>query len=139
MREFRLHTRERSTMRSRRRIVVDVAGQTVRAIRRMSPREPDPARRFGRVDDDATVRRGVELRDSRELSHGLPRSSVVTSHGPHASCAVVVPLNLKSLPHLCLVRWDGMDAGARSGAQRGVLIIVYGTCATNAYRAYRAY
>ena len=96
-------------MRPRRRIVVDVAGQTVRAIRRMSPREPDPARRFGRVDDDATVRRGVELRDSRELSHGLPRSSVVTSHGPHASCAVVVPPKPEVSPTLVprAMGWHG--------------------------------
>ena len=106
-------------MRSRRRIVVDVAGQTMRAIRRVSPRAPDPARRFKRVDDDATVRRAVDWCESRGVSYGLPRSFVrssqrrVTSHGPHARRARASSPQTWKARHRAMEwkEWNGMEWG----------------------------
>jgi len=138
VRDFRLHTRERSMMRSRRRIVVDVAGQTRRAIRRMSPRAPIPRD----VSSASTTTRRCDARwiganrvgfrmvflvrsfvRRNVASRRTARSRVV--RGRARSCAVVVPPNLKARH-----RANGM--GAREMVLTGgVLIIVYGTCATN--------
>jgi len=124
---------------SGRRCVRVVASSSTLPVKRcarfhgVSPRAPDPARRFGRVDDDVTVRRAVDSCESRGLSYGLPRSFVATSrHVAWPARVVRGRCPPKPKPEVTR-RCDGygMDAGAWSGAQRGVLIIVYGTCATN--------